>query len=263
MAGHYYLLSSLPEFDPLLGDSKIEYENLYDFIIDNIDEQERKEIKYLVFRNDVRNFLSHRARMWGFDQFALPFLTPSLLEEEYWDDPVISHEILPDFMERFLEYRECKSLNEFNIFQSRIWINYYESAINRANKYLKTVLNLELFLYSSIYDYLTKRKGFNDQRIEASFFNEMVEPDLEYLSFLRELFSGNQNMLNLERHIDELIIKAANNIIPINRFRFNSITAYTYKLLIASKWSKMSEEEGEKRKLQMINKMTEAYQLPV
>ncbi len=260
---HYYLLSSLPEFDPLSGDPKIDYEELYRFIVDNIDEQEVREIKYLVFRNDVRNFLSYKARNWGFDEFALPFMTPSLFDEEYWDNPVISSDILPDFMERFLEYRECKSLNEFNIFQSRIWINYYESAILRANKYLKKVLSLELFLFSSLHDYLTKRKGFNDQRIEASFFYEREEPNQEYLGFLRELFSGSQNMLNLEKRADELIIKAANNIIPINRFRFNSITAYTYRLLIGSKWVRLNDEEGEKRKIKMIQKMTDAYELPV
>ncbi len=263
MAGHYYLLSSLPEFNPLEGNPKIHFGELYEFIIDNITVDERKEIKYLVFRNDVRNFLSQRARKWGFDEFSLPFITPSLFDEEYWDDPVISWEILPDFMERFIEYRECKSLSEFNIFQSRVWISYYESSIERANKYLKKVLSLELFLYSSIHDFLTKRQGFVDQRIEANFFNEREEPNEEYLSFLRELFSGSQNMLNLERHADELIIKAANNIIPMNRFRFNSITAYTYRLLIGAKWNSLSEEEGEKRKLNMINKMTEEFPLPV
>jgi hypothetical protein len=262
MKGHYYLRSSLPEFDPLAGDHKIHYDDLYLFILENISAAERTEIKYLVFRNDVRNFLSFKARKSGFDQFALPFLKPSIFEEEYWENPVISFEVLPDFMEDFLENREIRAESDFNIFQSRIWTSYYESAIIRANKYLKRVLNLELYLFSTIHDYLTKRKGFPDQRIEASFFNEIPEPDQIYLSFLRELHSESQNMIQLEKQADSAIIEAANNIIPINRYQFNSITAYFYRLLIGSKWSLLSAEEGLKRKSKMVMKMADAYELP-
>ncbi len=262
MKGHYYLRSSLPEFDPLAGDPKIPYEDLYQFILENISETERTEIKYLVFRNDVRNFLSFKARKSGFDQFALPFLRPSLFEEEYWENPVISFEILPDFMESFLENREIRAESDFNIFQSRIWTAYYKNAIERANKYLKRVLNLELFLFSSVHDFLTKRKGFKDQRIEASFFNEIREPDQKYLGFLRELFSESQTMIQLEKQADATIIEAANNIIPINRYQFNSITAFFYRLLIGSKWSLLNAEEGLKRKSKMVMKMADAFELP-
>ena len=260
---YYYLVSSLPEFDPLEGDPKVPYTEIYDTIVENLNKDEISEIKYLVFRNDVRNFLSHMARKSGFDHYSLPFFRPSLFEPEYWESPVVAWEILPDFMERFLEYREVREESDFNILQSRIWTAYYENAIERANKYLKRVLHLELFLFSTTHDFLTKRKEFEDQRVEASFFNEIAEPEEQYLSFLRELHAGSQSMLALERQADSLIIQAANNIIPINRFRFNSITAYTYRLLIASKWSTLNSEDGRERKINMVRKMTDAYELPV
>ncbi|MEQ8562634.1 MAG: DUF2764 family protein, partial [Cytophagales bacterium] len=58
MSRLYYLIATLPEFDPLDTKTPLDVEGIVRIIMDNVDEEGQMQIKMILVKNDIRNIVN-------------------------------------------------------------------------------------------------------------------------------------------------------------------------------------------------------------
>ena len=258
MSRLYYLIATLPEFDPLDNKTPLEADGILDTIMNNVEDQDKEEVRMIVVKNDIRNIVIHFASKNGtLSGNPMPY-RPSLMPIEQIDEWTYSKELWPDFLVNIMEEFQAEIPNMSETELTRLlWGEYYDELENH-NPFLREIMqnyvimhdilglirskNLDLGLWDHWIGYVSQLEDIKSGRLtlsgmaqEHENFNNLKSKTLDAESW------------EAESWCDELLIRKSEQLLGILPFDTEHLLHYTYKLLFGAKWRELNKEHGKAR----------------
>ncbi len=262
MSRLYYLIATLPDFDPIDAKTPLDSDDIIRTILDNTEEELQAQVRLMLSVNDIRNLIIYFTNKSGTSiGNPLPY-SPSLIKLEEFEDWKNYKEILPEFLYRILDekFSELSNLNEADL-TSFLWTEYFKE-IELQKSHLKLLMQNYIVMHDLLG--LIRSKNLN-----LGLWDHWIgfEAQLEDLKSGRLTISGlaqeHENFNNLkikslesepmeaESWSDELLIRKSAENLGSLPFDEAHLLHYTFKLLIGSKWRSFQNEEG----LSRLNKL--------
>ncbi len=258
MSRLYYLIATLPEFDPLDTKTPLDVEGIVRIIMDNLDEEGQMQIKMILVKNDIRNIVNYFSNKNGtLTGNKMPYI-PALMNSQELEEWTLYKDLWPEFLRVLMEdfQSEITSMSEKEL--TRFFWGAYYDALENMNPYLKEVMQNYVIMHDILGLIRSKNLGLGlwDHWIG-------YESQLEDLKSGRLTLSGmsqeHENFNNLktktldsepweaETWCDDLLIRKSQELLGHNPFDMEHLLFYTFKLLVAAKWKEMTLENGNKR----------------
>lgn len=269
----YYLIATLPEFDPLDSKTPLDSNSLIEIILNNTFDNDHRMVRLMVAMNDVRNLIMYFASRHGkYTGNKLPY-EPSLMDYHQIDEWQMHKTVWPDFLSRLMEDHQTEFVNLSEIELTRFfWTSYYNALEDEA-PYLRQVMQN----YIIMHDLLGLIRSKN---LDLGLWDHWIgyEEQLEDLKSGRLTLSGmaqeHENFNNLktksletepeeaESWCDELLIRKSEALLGHLPFDIEHVLHYTFRLIIGAKWREMQKENGKERFEVLKEELINEIQIP-
>lgn len=266
----YYLIATLPEFDPLDTKTPLDVEGIIRTILDNIEGEDREQVRMILVKNDIRNIVTFFSKKNGtLTGNPLPY-QPSLMNPQDLEEWTIHKDIWPDFLVELMEdnQAEIPGMSEKELTRF-LWGEYY-TVLGNMDPYLRVVMQN----YVIMHDILGLIRSKN---LDLGLWDHWIgnESELEDLKSGRLTLSGmaqeHENFNNLksktldadpweaESWCDDLLLRKSQELLGHMPFDMEHLLFYTFKLLVGAKYREMNTENGQERfaflKKELINEI--------
>ena len=264
MAKYYYLVASLPDLSLEQDYSKLNPEEIYANIVQNLEEEDRKFLRLFLLQDDLRNLVNLLSSNYRFLEPYPYFFTPSNFTEEQINEFHYHLDDLPAFVVRLLEENEdeFKSLDPGRI-ESIFFNEYYQQCLRSENNFISTYFAFDLSLRNIIaglncknYDLEVARHTLDDiatsgaiRKSNAKDFG--LSEYFPYITKIQELIDSG-DVIKLEKYVEELRWKYVDEITSASFFDINVILGYTTKLLMIKRQTQFKPEEGSERVVSLM-----------
>jgi hypothetical protein len=275
MASYYYLVASLPDLSLEQDHSKLDVEEVYENIVQNLEDDDIEDLKLFILQNDLRNIVRVICSNHGLKLPYPFFFQPAFFTIEQIEELHSNLDILPGFLVRLLEENEddLKEMDPRQI-ESLFFNAYYEQCQNSSNSFIRTYSSFELSLRNIIAG-LNSRKYDKDAAehllddlytfgaISKSNARDFGLSDFfPYITKLQELIDAG-DVMKLEAFVEELKWNYVEEITSASFFDINVILGYTTKLLMIKRKTQFKPEEGSKRVVSIIDEAMKNLEVPV
>ncbi|MEO1050586.1 MAG: DUF2764 family protein [Bacteroidota bacterium] len=250
---YYYLISGLPDITRDVVPQQIDFDEVFDTIQRNLNDEDSRIFKYLILPNDNRNLLNHI-----FQKFhGVPigeFVLPAIIPQQSIDDYHRHANTFPDYMVAFIDQYEDQfatiSMRETeealnSKFEEEI-INVNDAFILNYTHFNKALGQLAFALNASYYDFIAKSEAdLNDTLMNQIGVDKGIPStvlrDYPFVETLSEAVQS-QNPLALEQLIDKIKWEYLEGINEF--FTRDQVFAYTLKLLMIQRWAKLDQQKN-------------------
>ena len=265
--GNYYcLIAGLPEISPDDKKLSLSVQELRTYLNDYLTEKETDIINLFFYPNDNAQILRLLQKLEP-DANLQTVFTASQLEDEIQDPMFVPSYIKEYLLDLQKEDREqTNQLPEVEL-SERYW-NFMLSQKNKfVRKYAEFSLNIKNLITA-----LNCRKYHLDIEKEVigdSFFTKQLKTsrakdfelsdDYPYVDRVLSLFEKD-NTAEREYRIDMLYWEFLEEMTSHKYFTFDNVIAFTLKLMILERWSKMTTEQGKKIFRELLERFKNEFQ---
>lgn len=265
--GNYYcLIAGLPEISPDDKKLSLSVQELRTYLNDYLTEKETDIINLFFYPNDNAQILRLLQKLEP-DANLQTVFTASQLEDEIQDPMFVPSYIKEYLLDLQKEDREqTNQLPEIEL-SERYW-NFMLSQKNKlVRKYAEFSLNIKNLITA-----LNCRKYHLDIEKEVigdSFFTKQLKTsrakdfelsdDYPYVDRVLSLFEKD-NTAEREYRIDMLYWEFLEEMTSHKYFTFDNVIAFTLKLMILERWSKMTTEQGKKIFRELLERFKNEFQ---
>lgn len=274
MKDYYYLIASLPKLEFGKKYDKLEFDAVYQTIVENLSSSDKQLFNYLIFPNDNINLLTAIAKKHNKKSPFFYFHEPAIYSEEVIKDYQKNSNILPSYMKEFIEENEDDFVDiSFSEIEKRLLNYFYNAVLDLGDeflaKYYDFVLNLRNIAVAyngRLYDYniadeLISDKEINRQLRKSSASDLGLSDEYPFIEFLSEAFNS-KDTGQLENQIDKITWEYVDDLVRFTFFNTYKVFGYTIHLLMVKRWKSLDKEEGKKRLDHLIDRMMENFELP-
>jgi len=227
MGAYYFLACLLPPLPGTLGDKLgVPFSETSAILKRNIHPGDEHLLKALLYSVDTANWEN-------LDQGKSLFIEGGVHSKADFE----SRRELPDFITAFQEERE-KGIRRSYAFD-RLWEIYYEDLLEQARRsncrYLLDYVPWEIELRNSLAALRAREVGRNPE--DSTVLGQLR--DYDFSSILTQL-KTQKNPLLSERYLDEERLRRIAHCEGNSVFALDAILAYLSRLMIFSRWEKMS-----------------------
>ena len=258
MSRLYYLIATLPEFDPLDSKTPLDEKNIISSILENCPEESQEEIKLVFAVNDIRNIIMHFSlKSMSYSGNSIPYY-PSLMNYDDIEEWELYKFLWPEFLIELLEdhFQEFASKSEAEL--TKVLWNSYFDALNSQRPFLRQIMHNYIIMHNLL-------GLIRSKHMELGLWEHWIgfESQLEDLKSGRLTMSGlaqeHENFNNLksksldsepeeaESWCDALLIKKGEELLGHMPFDMEHLLHYCFRLLIAAKWRTLQKEDGLRR----------------
>lgn len=252
---YYYLIAGLPTLTPEVEPGQIEFEKTFELIQRNLSDQDLKYYRFLLYPNDIRNLLSVLFKEY-YDLTPLPFSTPSVFAADDISEYRFSRRNFPDFMNDFLVQNEDR-FPAMTIAEMEMLLmnSFYEEISKLGNDFIRDYFEFYQRLKGIIAAFNYNAQGFlSKPDVEgADRLIGQIGPSRSptstilkehaYVEELIEQFSSDDPE-EMERFTDRIIWDYLEDQ-PKGSFSAEEVFAYTIKLLMKQRWSRLAQDQGD------------------
>lgn len=275
MSRYYYLVASLPDLDPDKAARKIDFEELYDHIIRNLEPADRKRLTFLMEGYDIENFMQSLAEKRGEPSYYLGFSEPSNVSKEILDHYQRNQDVLPACIRKLIEehadWLDDRSLTEV---ENWLWNAWYEEAIEGQDVFTSKFFSFDRDLRNLLLAYNGRQFGIQAKQymIGDAPINRMLQRsqaadfglgnEYPFVESLQQAFSD-EDPVKLEKTIDKIKWQYIDALNAFSFFDTDIVLGYFLKLQIVKRWTVTTETESPEQKLRALSeKVMEDFKLP-
>lgn len=256
---YYYLISGLP--DLLLeesiantGKKKIGVDEVLNTIRDNLESEDERSFRYLIYPNDNRNLLSILFAKYS-DLPKSTFLTPAMLAEQDLLDYHKHKGSFPSYMSEFLDtYEDQFPSIPPSEMENKLLDFFYEEAgqedqfIAAYYQFERNVKRLFSTYNHSCFDFLAAPADADDTLLNQVGKGKSIPSgllrDYPYIEDIAEVISTQQPAA-IEMLMDQIKWDYLDEVRSF--FSGEQVFAYTLRLLMVNRWQTMNAEIGAAR----------------
>ncbi|MGF1636990.1 MAG: DUF2764 family protein [Cyclobacteriaceae bacterium] len=275
MSRYYYLVSGLPDLQLDKPVRKINFEEVYLQITENLTPEDREKLNYLVLRNDVVNFLQALSEKRGEASHYLSWQAPALLSPEIIEHFLRNSDSFPVFMQELLhehpDWLDDRSLKDI---ESWLWKAYYTNGLEKHEGFIAKYLAFELNLRNILLAYNARNYQINlkEQLIADADINRLLlrsqaadfglareYPFMENL----QLTFADKDPVKIEKTIDKIKWQYIDELTAFSFFDIDTVLGYFLKMQIVQRWNIYPETENAKTHVKALSeKILEGFKLP-
>jgi hypothetical protein len=273
MADYFYLISSLPKIGLGEKHDKLDFDEVYRTILENVSSGDEKLLRYMVYPNDNKNLIAAISRKYN-KRIVHHFRQPSILPIEAMQDFHHHSGQMPHYMQVFLEENsEVLADAPISVLERKLLILFYKEVLETGDdflvKYYQYELNLKnivvalnsrLFGYP-IHDEIIGENIINQQLIKSTASDLNIGHEFPYVESLSEALSS-KDPNHLEYQIDSLLWNYIDDQVSFAFFSTYRLLGYTAQLLMIKRWMDLNKEEGKNRLNSLTQKVMENFKLP-
>lgn len=269
---YYYLVSSLPKLDTPELKAEKDADKIQSLILTQLEEEDRKDFLYLLYRNDNKNLLYILRKKKGIPEDPLfSFHRPSAFTYQELEEGISGLFLLPDYMNAFL--KEISGGYEGRKTENLLTKLYFEEAIANTKDFLsdyfqykRDIKNIIIGLNAKKFKYPLADSLLGTGRVVDAIIRSTTAdlglgkqfPCIEVFSHLIE--SG--DFLTLEKKVDEVLLQFIDSQVPMNGFSGTAIHQYFIRLSLASRWIHLSPDKGKAELLRTVDWVVNSAALP-
>ncbi len=273
MSRLYYLIATLPEFDPLDTKTPLDVEGIINTILSNVEGEDKEQIQMILVKNDIRNIVNFYAKKnGGLTGNSMPY-RPSLMNIQDIEEWTLNKDQWPDFLVELMEDNQAEMPNMSETELTRLFWGAYYVELEKMKPYLRQLMQNYVIMHDILGLIRSKNLGLGlwDHWIG-------YESQLEDLKSGRLTLSGmaqeHENFNNLksksldaepwdaETWCDDLLIRKSQALLSHMPFDMEHLLFYTFKLLVGAKWREMSIENGKNRFEYLKQELINEIQIP-
>lgn len=252
---YYYLISSLPELSPVMDASRVDFDELFDSIKRNLDEQDIRLFQYLIYPNDIQNLVTVLSAH-NEDRSSIQFKNPSIIHPEEIEAFKINRRSFPDFMNDFISENEDRLLNMSPREMEDAMLSRFQEELRGLNnsflidyfKFLKGLKSVIAAYNFNTYDFLTKPNISDAERLILQVGPDRTPSasliqDYPIVEELIKALSENQPE-RTEQFIDQMLWDFVDETAR-GQFSSEAVMAYVIKLQILKRWFDIEQETHE------------------
>lgn len=256
---YYYLISGLP--DLLLeeaianpGKRKIDVDGVVNTIRDNLDSEDERSFRYLIYPNDNRNLLSILFAKHS-DLPKSTFLTPAMLAEQDLLDYHKHKGSFPSYMSEFLDAYEDQFLSISPREVENTLLGFFYEEVGQKGPFIAEYYQFERNLKGlfsaynhSYFDFLAAPVNDEVALLHQVGKGKSIPSDLlrdyPYIEGISEVISTHQPAA-IEILMDRIKWDYLDEVKSF--FSGEQVFAYTLRLLMVNRWQTMNAEIGAAR----------------
>jgi len=251
---YYYLISGLPDLNLNKSSQKIDFGEIVDTIQRNLNPEDERSFRYLLYPNDNRNLLNVLfVKYKNFPEAA--FFFPSILSVSAIQDYGIQKTIFPSYMSEFLNsYEDQFASMTLREMEDQLWGNFYRE-VEKQDPFIghyflfdRQLKELTAWYNASHFDFLSKASSKKDTSLSLNQPGKAkpvladLPGDYPYLEKLEEaIASGLPD--KIEQCVDQIKWSYLSQVPGF--FGREQVFVYVLKLLVVLRWQKTNPEEGE------------------
>ncbi|MCC5929727.1 MAG: DUF2764 family protein [Cyclobacteriaceae bacterium] len=275
MSRYFYLVASLPDLDPDKPARKIDFEELYDHILRNLEPPDRMQLTFLMQGNDIENFIKTLAEKRGEPSYYLGFSAPSTVSQELLDHYQRNQDALPacirELIEEHADWLDDRSLAEV---ENWLWNEWYEEAIKSKDVFISKFFSFDRDLRNLLLAYNGRQFGIPAkqymigdapinrmlQRSQATDFG--LSNEYPFIESMQQAFSD-EDPVKLEKTIDKIKWQYIDALNAFSFFDTDIVLGYFLKLQMVKRWTVSGESESPEQRLRTLSeKVMEDFKLP-
>jgi hypothetical protein len=275
MAKYYYLVASLPDLSLEKKHSKLNPDEIYENIVQNLEEQDHKFLRLFLLQNDLRNLVNLFSGNYRFSKPYPDFFTPSNFSEEQINELHYHLDEMPSFIVRLLEEKEdeFRSLDPGRI--ELLFFNaYYQQCLQSENNYIKRYFEFDLGLRNIIAglnckkynqklaDHILDDYATSKAILKSNAKDFGLSDYFPYITKIQELIDAG-DVIKLENFVEELRWNYIEEITSASFFDIDIILGYTTKLLMIKRKTQFRPEEGSERVISLMTETMKKLEIPV
>jgi len=261
---YYYLIASLPELSLEQPFPSIDVDNTLSFITGNLNEEDLKLSKYLIFPNDNKNLTNsildkyHKITLAEYkspSNFSGEDILASLMQGNLYNAPNYMLRYIANYKDKFdllrpsriEEYLWLEFYNELETLDNTFIIEYYQ--FDKTLRQLATVRNSQLYDDSPLSEFVND--AINRQ-LEISKPETVLAKTYPFISDLWSALDG-RDPLTIEKTMDRIRWKFIDEYELYENFSSNQVFGWIIKLVHYSRWASLSSEKGRIRCLELCD----------
>jgi len=275
MKDYYYTLSAVPSL--ALEDEtyeKIEFDEVFSLITDNLSGSDYQRLKYLMYQNDNLNLVSAIARQ---NRKPVPhhlFHFPSVFDQDTMRDYEQNYVLFPGYMHDFVEEHQDEfAARSIGTLEQLLLTAFYREVTQHSDDLIREYFRFERDLRNIItalngrkYDYEVENQLIGEAYINQFLVSNSaadfgLSQDYPFISELQQLIDQ-QEVPSLEHRMDQLLWEHLDELTRFSNFNSHQLLAYTLKLFMVKKWSWLEQDKGRERLQHLIDHMMENFELP-
>lgn len=275
MKDYYYLLSAVPllSLEKEIYD-RIDFDEVFELITDNISRSDVDALNYLMFQNDNLNLIASIARHHRKPVTHNLFHYPSVFDQETMKDYERTFMLFPDYMYDFVEkHQEEFAARSIALLEQRLLTGFYREATHHEDEFINAYFSFERNLRNIITAFNCRIFGYDlqEQLIGDTYLNQQllrssasdfgISQQFPFVEPLQSLIEE-QKIPELEHFMDRLLWQHLDEITRFSFFNSHKLLAYTLKLFMVKKWSWLKPDKGQERLHHLVDRMMDNFELP-
>ncbi len=255
---YYYLISGLPDLSldyaiDNQGKHQIDTEELVDTIFRNLEPNDARSFRYLIYPNDNLNFLNILLQRYQ-DIPASRYIQPAMLDQQTVEEYQKNRSDLAVYMSDFLrDYEDQFPSMAPREMEDKLWQMYYNEAIPSdpfIGDYCRFERKMKQFFsaYNHSYHDFLKAPIFEDVRMAQVGAGKSLAGDLlrdfPYVEGIDEIVSC-EDPIDIATFSDKVIWEYLDQTPGF--FGKEQVFTYTIRLLIIDRWQTRNAEDGTAR----------------
>jgi hypothetical protein len=252
---YYYLISGLPTLTQEVDPSQIDYDDTFQLIHRNLNAEDLKPFRFLLYPNDIKNLLSVLFEEYH-DLTPLPYRSPAVFPEDEISEYRFSRKNFPDFMNDFLTNNEDRfPAMTSAAMETLLMGGFYEEVSKSGNSFIINYFDFYKQLKGIIaaynynaQDFLSKPDIEDSDRLigQVGPSRSPTATILKEYSFVEEMIEqfSQHDPIAMERFTDRIIWDYVEDQSK-DSFSAEEVFAYTIKLLMKLRWSHLEPEQGD------------------
>lgn len=269
---YFYLGSSLPKIGTQDLTAEKDVESIKYHIYSQLEDTDKQQFVYLLFKNDNKNFLHLLRKREGItEETFFHFYKPSFYSYQELEEGMSKGKNLPGYMKQFL--KKFPSGYEGGKEENTLVQLYLQEAIDNCGNFLSDYFQFKKNLKNIISALNARKFGYslqdcligNDmvvETIQKSNSNDLglgkTYPFIEEIS--EEIEQG--NFLGLEKKIDKILLSYLDSHTPLSPFSEDAIFLYFIKLMMGSRWIPLEKDNGKEKLQSTLDWIVSSANLP-
>lgn len=274
MNDYYYLLASLPDLELGRDTYKLEFEEVYQAILENLQESDEVNFRYLLYPQDNKNLIQSIARKTGKQPPFYKFFEPAVFSREEIEAYEKNFDAFPEYMSRYVEDQgdqlAGQSLSET---EKKLQEYFYAEALELPDDFLakyfgfeRDLQNILLALNSRKHELNTREQLIGEHYMvnnlkKSSSTDFGLSQDYTFIESLNQTVEQTDPE-QLELQIDRIRWEYLDELTRFSFFNTHKVFAYTVKLFSLKRWISLDPEAGQNRLDEIVNRMMEDFKLP-
>jgi hypothetical protein len=274
MTDYYYLISSLPKLGLDEKHDKLDFDAVFQTILENVSDSDKKLLQYLIYPNDNKNLTTAISLKFKKPVLFHTFHQPSVIPKEVIFDFLNQVDQLPRYMQEFVDIcKEDFAVVSLSELEKVLLGLFYKEVFATGDEFLKkyyyfelNLRNITIALNSRLYGYypqdeIVGTSPINLQLIKSTASDFNLGTEFPFVDDLSEAISS-KDPGYLAHYYDRILWNYIDEIISFSYFNTHKLLGYTAQLLLIKRWMSLDKEEGRKRLDELTNKVMEKFELP-